>query len=131
MKVKSLEELKKIRDEYQSKVSLRQENGENKGDTIEILIGMATCGISSGAKETLNAFVDEIEKEVLSNVKIVSVGCIGYCHSEPTVQINIPGNKPVLYGNVKKEKVAEIIKKHIMGGKLIEDMVLKVDFERA
>ena len=50
--IKSLDELKKIREEYQNKVSLRQ-TGENTEDKIEILIGMATCGISSGARETL------------------------------------------------------------------------------
>lgn len=130
MKIKSLDELKKIREEYKSKVSLRQ-NSENTGDKIEVLIGMATCGISSGARETLNSFVEEIGKQDLSNVKIVTVGCIGYCHSEPTVQVNISGQKPVLYGNVKKDKVHDIVEKHIKGGKPVENLVLKVDFERA
>jgi NADP-reducing hydrogenase subunit HndB len=130
MKIKSLEELKKIREDYQSKVSLRQ-NSETSEDKTEILIGMATCGISSGARETLSAFSEEINKEGLNNVKIVTVGCIGYCHSEPTVQVNVSGQKPVLYGNVKKEKVHDILEKHIKGGKIVDELVLKVDFERA
>ena len=90
MKVKSLEELQKIRKESEKKVNLRK-HGDVEGDEIEILIGMATCGISSGARETLNAFVDEIDKQNLKNIKVVPVGCIGYCHSEPTVQVNISG----------------------------------------
>lgn len=130
MKIKSIDELKKIREEQIDKVNLREHGGSDK-DQIEILIGMATCGISSGARETLNAFVDEISKEKLNNVKIVSVGCIGYCHSEPTVQINKRGEKPVLYGNVKADKVHQIIKEHIMNGHPVEELILNVDFERA
>lgn len=128
--IKSIDELKKIREDYQNNVSLRQ-SSENTGDKTEILIGMATCGISSGARETLNAFAEEISKEGLSNVKVVTVGCIGYCHSEPTVQVNIAGQKPVLYGNVLKDKVHNIVEQHIKGGVPVDNLVLKVDFERA
>lgn len=130
MGIKSLDELKKIREEHAGKVKLRQ-HGESKEDKIEILIGMATCGISSGARETLNEFVDEITSEKLDNVRVIPVGCIGYCHSEPTVQVNIPGKKPVLYGNVKKNKVHQIVEKHLKGGEPVTDLILKMDFERA
>lgn len=130
MKIKSLDELKRVREEYRDIAGLRQ-NGENTGNKIEILVGMATCGISSGAKETFNAFQEELAKQRLSNTNIVTVGCIGYCHSEPTVQVNIPGQRPVLYGNVKKDKVHDIVEKHLKGGTPIENLILKVDFERA
>ncbi len=130
MKIKTIEELKKIREEHYEKVNLREE-GDSITDKIEVMIGMATCGISSGARETLNAFVDEIQKEKLNHVKVVPVGCIGYCHSEPTVQVNKPGEKPVLYGNVKPDKVHSIIEKHIKGGEPIKDLVLEMNFERA
>lgn len=130
MSIKSLDDLKRIREEHASRVNLRQ-HGETNEDKIEILIGMATCGISSGARETLNEFVDEIAKEKLDNVRVIPVGCIGYCHSEPTVQVNIPGQKPVLYGNVKKNKVHQIVEKHLKGGEPVSDLVLRMDFERA
>ncbi|KNY28798.1 (2Fe-2S) ferredoxin domain-containing protein [Pseudobacteroides cellulosolvens] len=130
MSIKSMEELRKIREEHQNKVKLRQ-SGDNPDGKIEILIGMATCGISSGARETLNAFVEEINNQGLNNIKVITVGCIGYCHSEPTVQVNMPGQKPVLYGNVKKDKVSGIINSHIKGGQPLNDLLLKVDFERA
>ena len=130
MTIKSLDELKRIREEHAGRINLR-ERGETSEDRIEILIGMATCGISSGARETLNEFVDEIAKEKLANVKVVPVGCIGYCHSEPIVQVNIPGQKPVLYGNVKKNRVHQIVEKHLKGGEPVESLVLNMDFERA
>ena len=130
MQIKSLEELEKIRDEHKDKVSLRH-NNPGGGDKIEVLIGMATCGITAGARETLNTFAEEIGRLGLGNVRVVSVGCIGYCHSEPTVQVNIPGQQPVLYGNVRKDKVHQIVEQHIQGGKPVESLVLHMDFERA
>ena len=130
MTIKSLEELKRIREEHEKRVQLR-DRGEAGEDRVEILVGMATCGISSGARDTLKEFVEEITREKLDNVKVVPVGCIGYCHSEPTVQINMPGYKPVLYGNVKKDKVHQIVEKHLKGGEPVDSLLLNMDFERA
>lgn len=129
MSIKSLEELRKIRDEYSDRINFRK-HGERNEEKIEILIGMATCGISSGARETLNKFVEVIKNEKLENVRVIPVGCIGYCHSEPTVEVHIPGQKLILYGNVKANKVNKIVKEHIIGGKPIESLILNVDFER-
>lgn len=130
MAIKSLEELKKIREEQQSKVNLR-ESGSLTDDTTEVMIGLATCGIAAGARETLNAIMDEINIQGLKNIKIVRVGCMGYCHSEPVVQVNTPGMEPVLYGNVDEAKGREIVKKHIMGKNLLEDSVLIKSFTKA
>ncbi len=129
MSIKSLDELKKIREEHEGRVNLRRHGETSEGDT-EILVGMATCGIASGARETLNELVDELARKNLANVRVIPVGCIGYCHSEPTVQVNIRGQKPVLYGNVKKDKVKKIVEDHLQGGVPVSDLVLKMDFER-
>lgn len=129
MKIKSLDELRKIKEESEKKLKLRKK-GSGDTDEIEILVGMATCGISSGARETLNAFVDQLGKEKIDNARVISVGCIGYCHSEPTVQVNIKDQEPVLYGNVKVEKVKEIIDKHIKNGQPVEELRLNMGFER-
>ncbi|MCT4661242.1 MAG: (2Fe-2S) ferredoxin domain-containing protein [Tissierellales bacterium] len=129
MTIKSLEELKKIRDDNLKKVKLR-ESGEGSSQ-VEILVGMATCGIAAGARETLAGLLEAIEAEGLENIKVVSVGCLGYCHSEPVIQVNIPGEEPVLYGKVDKEKAKEIVKKHIVGGDLLKDSILINTFNRA
>lgn len=128
MQIKSLEELRKIKEQYKDRVKLRSK-AETSGEETEILIGMATCGISSGSRETLNAFIEELDKEKLEDIKVIPVGCVGYCHSEPTVQVNIKGQKPVLYGNVKKENVHELIEKHIKAGHPVERLILSTDFE--
>lgn len=123
MSVKSLEELKRIREEHIKKVKLR-ESGESDDQTIEILVGMATCGIAAGSREVLNELVKQIGEKEIDHIKVVQVGCMGYCHSEPTVQINMPGHEPTIYGNVNKAFVADILEKHISRGEILDDHVL-------
>jgi NADP-reducing hydrogenase subunit HndB len=130
MKIKSLDELIKIREDSIKKVNLR-ETGENAGDTIELMVGMATCGIAAGARETLHALMEIIKEKGLDNVKLVQVGCLGFCHSEPTVQLNMPNQEPILYGNVDKEVAARIVEEHIIGGKMVDNHILIKSFEKA
>lgn len=123
MSVKSLEELKKIREDHMKKVKLR-ETGDSDEPTIEILVGMATCGIAAGSREVLNELVTQISNRGIDHIKVVQVGCMGYCHSEPTVQINMPGKEPMIYGNVDKAFVNDILEKHILAGQILDDHVL-------
>lgn len=50
--MKSLEELKAIRDRVQNQMDMRN---DNDNDT-RIVIGMATCGIAAGARPVLRIF---------------------------------------------------------------------------
>ena len=62
--MKSLEELKAIRDKVKHSVNVREEDG----DAIRVVVGMATCGIAAGARPVLNAFTEEVAKRELQNV---------------------------------------------------------------
>lgn len=130
MKIKSLDELIKLREDSIKKVNLR-ETGENAGDTIELMVGMATCGIAAGARETLQALMEAIQTNNLENVKLVQVGCLGFCHSEPTVQLNMPNQEPILYGNVDKETATKIVEEHILNGKMVDNHILIKSFDKA
>ncbi|MBI9012764.1 MAG: (2Fe-2S) ferredoxin domain-containing protein [Clostridiales bacterium] len=130
MKIKSLDELIKLREDSIKKVNLR-ETGENAGDTIELMVGMATCGIAAGARETLQALMEAIQSNNLENVKLVQVGCLGFCHSEPTVQLNMPDQEPILYGNVDKETATRIVEEHILNGKMVDNHILIKSFDKA
>lgn len=130
MKIKSLDELIKLREDSIKKVNLR-ETGEDGGEIIELMVGMATCGIAAGARETLQALMAEIQDKGLANVKIVQVGCLGFCHSEPTVQLNMPGQEPILYGNVDEETAKKIVDDHIINGKMVDNHILIKSFEKA
>ncbi|QGY45676.1 (2Fe-2S) ferredoxin domain-containing protein [Maribellus comscasis] len=125
-KIKSLADLKKIRDEVQSKIKLR-ENSDHPEQTVQIKVGMATCGIASGAKETMNYFVEELEQQAIDAV-VTQTGCMGYCYAEPTVEITLPGKEPVVFGYVNKSKAEEIIEVYIKRGKLV-DGIIPVNFK--
>jgi len=130
MKIKSLDELIKLREDSIKKVNLR-ETGEDAGDTIELMVGMATCGIAAGARETLQALMEIIQEKGLTNVKLVQVGCLGFCHSEPTVQVNVPDQEPTLYGNVDKDVAKRIVEEHVMNGKMVDNHILIKSFDKA
>lgn len=130
MAIKSLDDLKKMRESALNKVQLR-ETGQNTDGNIELMIGLATCGIAAGAREAMQAIVDQLEKENITDVRVVRVGCLGYCHSEPTVQVNIPGEPPVLYGNVSEAVARDIVVKHVKGREILGDNVLMTTFQKA
>ena len=109
--MKSLEELKKIREKMQNKVILREGSAEKR-----IVVGMATCGIAAGARPVLNTFVEEIAKRNLTGtVEVGQTGCIGMCRYEPIVEV-FEGDNRVTYVFVNPDKAKEIVEKHIVGG---------------
>jgi NADP-reducing hydrogenase subunit HndB len=126
MVIKSIEELKTLRDACKADLIGRGAGDfENK---IRVTVGMATCGIASGARDTINEIIEEVKKQELKNVNVVQSGCMGFCYAEPTVEVREPGKESVLYGKVDRERASEIVKKHIVDGKPIEDWVIKKSF---
>ena len=103
--MKSLEELKAIRDRVQNQMDMRN---DNDNDT-RIVIGMATCGIAAGARPVLNEFLQEINKRGLSGVTVTQTGCIGMCRLEPIVEIFKPGEEKVTYVKMTPDKVAKVV----------------------
>lgn len=128
-RLKSLEELKKIREQSASETSLRT-TGENP-DHIVLAVGMATCGIAAGARETMQALLEEISQKNVPNVSVIATGCVGLCFAEPIVEVRLPGKDPVRYGNVDKERAKEIILKHVMKGELVDHAIVGREVPRA
>jgi len=77
----------------------------------KILVSMGTCGIASGTTPVLNAFRKEIAAKNLQNaIDVVEVGCMGLCHSEPSIEvIDNASGKSVIYGNVAEAQVPAIL----------------------
>lgn len=121
-KIKSLDELLKIKENAKSKVDIRVK-GENIDNLIQVKVAMATCGIASGARDIMNFLIEETGKQGLDNVVVTQTGCMGYCYAEPTIEISIPGKDPVVYGNVTEEVATEIIEKTIKNGELIDGII--------
>lgn len=117
--MKSLEELKAIRERMQGQVGVRKNE-----DGIRIVVGMATCGIASGARPVLNVLAEEVQKKQLSNVVVTQTGCIGLCQYEPIVEVLEPGKEKVTYIKMTTEKAMDILEKHICGGTPIAEYTL-------
>lgn len=115
----TLEELRKLRDEQKQKLSHRDMGGKD----IQIIVGMGTCGIAAGAKEALDAFIQELDEQELGNVKVTQTGCMGLCYVEPTVEVIMPGMPDVIYGKVDEDVARKIVRKHIIGKSLVNDHV--------
>jgi NADP-reducing hydrogenase subunit HndB len=120
-KIKSLADLKKLQSEVQSKIKLR-ENSESPENLVQIKVSMATCGIASGAKDTMNYFIEELDHQSIDAV-VSQTGCMGYCYAEPTIELTIPGKQPVVYGFVNKTKALEIIEKHIKLNEMVDGII--------
>ncbi len=120
-KIKSLADLKKLQSEVQSKIKLR-EKGDHSENLIQIKVSMATCGIASGARETMNYIIEELDHQGIDAV-VTQTGCMGYCYAEPTIEITIPGQAPVVYGFVNKVKAQEIIDKHIKLNQMVDGII--------
>lgn len=119
--MKSLAELAAIREKMQNKVVLREGSSD-----VRVVVGMATCGIAAGARPVLNTFVEEVANAGLSDKIIVTqTGCIGICQYEPVVEVYESGKDKVTYVKMTPEKAKEVVEKHLKGGKVIEDYVIK------
>ena len=112
--MKSLEELKAIRDKMQNQVNLRDEDTT----ATRIVVGMATCGIAAGARPVLTAFSDLAQQKGMKNVVVTQTGCVGLCQYEPIVEILEPGKEKVTYINMNPEKAAEVFEQHIVRGQV-------------
>jgi len=105
---KSKEELREAFASIKTEAEKRFE--KIKGDSNQnIFIGMATCGLASGAIEVKRAFEEALTEQKI-NARIISVGCLGHCYAEPLVIIDKPGFPPILYHNVTPGKANLLVK---------------------
>ena len=119
--MKSLAELAALRDKMKDKVVLREGSAQTR-----VVVGMATCGIAAGARPVLSAFVEGVNEEGLaSNVIVTQTGCIGICQYEPVVEVYEAGKEKVTYVKMNPEKAKEVIEKHLKGGKVLEEYIIK------
>ncbi|BAJ63805.1 MULTISPECIES: (2Fe-2S) ferredoxin domain-containing protein [Anaerolinea] len=119
-RVKSLEDLKKLREQALEKRKLKTASGE-----VQIIVGMGTVGIAAGARETLKAILEFIEKENLSGITVRQTGNIGWDSYEPIVQVVIGDQPKVTYGKVTPDVAIRIMKEHVLNGQVVKDFMLE------
>jgi NADP-reducing hydrogenase subunit HndB len=118
-KVKTLDDLKKLRE-----AALEKRRIKNASGRVQIVVGMGTVGIAAGARDTLKTIMEYIEKENLSDVDIRQTGNIGLDSLEPVVQVIVGENTPVTYGKVTPDAVRRIMKEHVVGGQVVKDYMV-------
>ena len=113
-KLKSLEDLEKLREQAQKEIKVRLETNTT------ITIGMGTCGIAAGARETMHAILEELEKREIE-AHVTTTGCIGMCVREPLVDIEQAGMPRVTYGNVHPDMIPRLLEEHLINGNVVEE----------
>ncbi|MGM0440346.1 MAG: (2Fe-2S) ferredoxin domain-containing protein [Chlamydiota bacterium] len=98
-------------------------NNKGQGNKSRIIVGMSSCGLGAGAQETYQTFEEEAHKKNLSDLEISKSGCIGMCHSEPTVEVRVPGMPTIIYGKVNNDIARQIVQHHVIERQLLDDHI--------
>jgi len=116
-KIGSVEELKALREKAHKDLQVRLNTG------TRITIGLGTCGIAAGARETMRAVLEELDRLGIE-ATVNTVGCIGMCYNEPLVDIEQAGKPRITYGNITADKVPRLIEEHLRNGRVVEEWVV-------
>ena len=119
--MKSLEELRAIREKMQGQVGIRSESEAG----TRVIVGMATCGIASGARPVLTTLSDAVLNNKLEKVTVTQTGCIGLCQYEPIVEVLEPGKEKVTYVKMNPEKALEVVEKHLIRGQVVVEYTIQ------
>ena len=118
--MKSLAELKAIKEKMKDKVILREGSAD-----VRVVVGMATCGIAAGARPVLNTLVEAVNKNGLSDkVTVSQTGCIGLCQYEPIVEVFEADKEKVTYVKMDAEKANRVVEEHLKGGKVVAEYTI-------
>ena len=115
----TIDDLKKIKEKVHKEMSLR--DGDRR---VKVTVHMGTCGIASGAKEVMDALLQEIESEKVNDVVVTTSGCMGLCSREPLVTVEILNQEPIKYEYMNPNKMRQVFKRHIIAGEIQTPFVL-------
>ena len=120
-----VDDLAKIKERTRKETSIREGKFRAK-----ITVHMGTCGIASGAREIMSAFLDEIKRNQVDDVMVTTSGCAGLCSQEPMATVELKEAAPVKYIKLTPDKIKEIFSSHILGGQAVKAYALAVGSER-
>ena len=122
----TIEDLKKIKEDYKAMLTLRE-----GGYRAKVTVHMGTCGIAAGAREVMEALLDEINTNNITDVIVTTSGCAGLCSKEPMATVEIINEAPVKYVQLNEEKIRKIFKEHVLNGRIVQDSALVMGSETA
>lgn len=115
----TIEDLKKIRQQAQGTVTMREGSHRAK-----ITVHMGTCGIAAGARKIMDAFLAEVSRSGSTDVVLTTSGCAGLCSREPMATVEIRGSAPVKYIDLDEAKVKKIFEDHVLKEKPVTEYAL-------
>jgi NADP-reducing hydrogenase subunit HndB len=119
-----IQDLAKIRDKTKAMMAIRENEGRAK-----ITVHMGTCGIAAGARDVMDALLDEMQKHKVKDVIVTTSGCAGLCNREPMATVELKARPPVKYADLNPEKIRKIFVKHVLGGRLVAEYALAIGSE--
>jgi NADP-reducing hydrogenase subunit HndB len=119
--IKSLEDLKRLREEALEKRKVKTSSG-----SVQVAVAMGTCGIAAGARETMKAILNEIETQGLSGIVVTQTGCLGLCEREPIMQVSVGENPKMTYGKVTPDIAKRILKEHVLEGQPVREYLIEL-----
>ena len=115
----TIQDLKKIKENAKKATALRE-----GGETVKITVHMGTCGIAAGAREVMDALLEELAASDRQDIRVVTSGCMGMCSSEPNVTVEIQNQEPVIYALMDRNKMRQVFKRHVLLGEVQSDFAL-------
>lgn len=115
----TIDDLKKIKERVKKDTALRE-----GGSRVKITVHMGTCGIAAGAREVMDALLQEMSETDREDVRVVTSGCMGMCSSEPNVTVEMQGQEPVIYQHMDSNKMRQVFKRHVLLGEVQTDFAL-------
>jgi NADP-reducing hydrogenase subunit HndB len=115
----TIDDLKRIKEETAKSTSVRD------GDAnIKITVHMGTCGIAAGAREVMNALMEELAEADRQDIRVVASGCMGMCSSEPNVTVELQDAEPIVYQKMEANRMRQVFKRHVLLGEVQTDFAL-------
>ena len=115
----TIDDLKKIKEETAKSTSLRE-----GGATVKITVHMGTCGIAAGARDVMNALMEELAQADRQDIRVVASGCMGMCSSEPNVTVEMQDAEPIVYQKMEANRMRQVFKRHVLLGEVQSDFAL-------
>lgn len=121
--MKTLEELKAVREKMESEVALRTHGNASSKYERHVLVCGGTGCTSSGSAQIIDTLTSELANQGLTDkVQVVKTGCFGLCALGPIMIVYPEGT---FYSMVKIEEIPRIVEEHLLGGNPVKEFLYK------
>jgi NADP-reducing hydrogenase subunit HndB len=110
-RITSPDQLKALAEKTKAGIALRAGRKET-----QVTVHMGTCGIATGAREIVAAFMSEMAAAGITSASLHQTGCAGLCEEEPMATVTAPDGTMYRYGLMDNDKVHTIVVNHLVGG---------------